>query len=83
MAVKFPTFVPGTFYVINGVGAKMAGGKDFATLADAVKAAVSSTKRALSSARSHGASGFDVMEVIPGRHTCRAIVNLDLSVTYK
>lgn len=72
------------FYVSNWCGDKMAGGKTFETLEAATKAAVSSTRRSLSSARAHGyQTGFDVVEAIPGRHTVRAVVNLDLSVTHR
>lgn len=77
---KFPTFIAGTFYVANWCGDKMAGGKDFPTMEAAIKAAQSTIRRSLSSARAHGTVGVDVMEVTPGRHITRAAVNPDLTV---
>ncbi len=72
------------FYVSNWCNKVMAGGKQFTTLEEGVKAATSTIKRSLSNARSHGnAVSVDVMEAIPGNHVTRAIVNLDLTVTYR
>ena len=78
---QFPTYTPGTFYVSDWSGAKMAGGKDFATVEAAIEAAKSTIRRSLSNKRAHGTAAVDVMEAIPGRHATRATVNPDLSVT--
>ena len=72
-----------TFYISSATGKKMAGGKDFASLEAAIEAGKSTIRRSLSNARAHGTGAVDVMEAIPGRHTTRAIVNPDLSVTVR
>lgn len=75
------------FYVSNYYGGELAGGKRFATLEEGIAAGLSAMRRSI--ARKRGAQNasavvaLDVVEEIPGRHTTRAIIEPDLTVTRK
>lgn len=72
-----------TFYISSATGKEMVGGKRFETLEAAIEAGKTTIRRSLGSKRAHGTAAVDVVEAIPGRHTTRAIVNPDLSVTVR
>lgn len=74
------SFIPGFYYVCDGYGNKMAGGKDFATIEAGIEAAKTVVRRRNSNKRAHGDTAYDVVQAIPGRHRIRATVSPDLTV---
>lgn len=71
-----------TFYVTAENGTRLAGGKEFSALEDAIQAAETSIKRTtarVKNTRCGGVVAIDVMEVIrPGYHRTRAIVGPEI-----
>jgi len=72
-----------TYRIESADGRVMAAGKTFGDLEAAIEAGKTVIRRSLSNRRAHGTAAVDVVEMIPGRYTTRAIVNPDLTVTRK